>query len=75
MENKGADQLCSYCTADLHRQNFGFHMMQLILAMGYKNQSFSFLLNLTQCMLYGHTQKKYTDGQKKRYICYFKKFV
>ena len=38
-ENKGADQLCSYCTADLHLRfrlgknqlKSGFLMMQLIL--------------------------------------------
>ena len=34
-ENKGSDQLCSYCTADLHlfshRQKSGFLMMRQLL--------------------------------------------
>ena len=32
-ENKGTDQLRSYCEADSHMQNVGFRMMRLIYIM------------------------------------------
>ena len=50
-ENKGADQLCSHFTADLHRQKSGFLTMQLLREQEscFETESYRFIRKTCPC--------------------------